>query len=165
MIRIVLLVTLTLAAQRIVGMPGLPMWSSEIFLPAAWLVGPALLRHDRRWVYYAVLLGLGWDLLLEPIVGPGGIAWSAAALSLSALAGVVADRSPRAWAGFGAICALVVIFARRVALLPLDLVAPLTPFSVVRSTLLTALWCGLIGVVLALDLPARWQAYRVRKLH
>jgi hypothetical protein len=30
---------------------------------------------------------------------------------------------------------------------------------------LTALWCGLVGTVLALDLPARWRAYRVRKLH
>ena len=165
MTRTIVLIVVTLIVQRVFGMPGLPVWSSEILLPAIWLVSPALLRHDRRWVYFAVLLGVGWDLLLEPVVGPGGIAWSVAALCLLALAGVVADRSPKAWAFFGGVCALVVIFARRLALLPLGLVAPLTLPHVVRSTLLTALWCGFIGTILALDLPARWRAYRVRKLH
>ena len=165
MTRTVILVVLTLAVQRVLGMPGLPVWTAEILLPAVWLVAPALRRHDRRWIYSAVLLGLGWDLLLEPVTGPGGIAWSAAALSLSALAGVVADRSPRAWAGFGVICALVVIIARRLAYLPLGMAMHLTPIHIARCAILTGAWCGLVGILLALDLPARWREYRVRKLH
>lgn len=164
MIRIVLLSILTLVVQRILGMPGLPSWPPEILLPAVWIVAPPLLHHERGWPYHALFLGLGWDLLLEPVVGPGGIAWTAAALSMYALAGLVADRSAKAWVGFGAVCAAVVIVVRHLALFPLGLAAPLSLQHAVRSILLTALWCGFVGVVVSLDLPARWRRYKTRRL-
>jgi hypothetical protein len=155
---------LALIAQRVLGAPALPMWTSEILLPTALIVSVSLRSRERRWPYEALLLGLGWDLLLEPVVGPGGIAWSAAALCLHSMASFVADRSTKAWVGFGAVGALVVTLVHEVALLPLGLGTSMTVPHLLRTTVLSALWCGLVSIVLALDIPTRWRAHRVRKL-
>lgn len=163
-IRIVLLVALTFAAQRILGMSGLPGWPSQILLPVVWIVAIALRGKEHRWPYEALLLGLAWDLLFEPIVGPGGIAWSAAALSLSGLAAVVADRSPKAWTALGAVGAVIVTLILRLAVLPLGMEFSVTTMQLVWTAVFTGIWCGLVGLVLALDLSKHWQAYRVRKL-
>ncbi len=144
---------------------GLPAWSADILLPTVWIVAPPLLHRQPRWPYHALLLGLGWDLLLEPVVGPGGIAWSAAALAVSALAGLVAHRSARAWAGFGAAAVLTVFAIRYIACLPLRLATMPSVEHLVRSIVFTALWCGLVGWLIGLDLPTRWQRYRARRLH
>lgn len=163
-LKFVLPALLTLLVQRLLGMPGLPFWTAEIILPVVWIVAAALLRKERGWPYEALLLGLVWDLLLEPVIGPGGIAWSAACLALYALAGVVADRSPRAWAGFGLVGAAMVTLVHQAALIPLGLPFSLTLGHWVRSLILTSAWCGLVGVLLALDLPSQWRTYRSRKL-
>ncbi len=163
-VKMIALAALTLIVQRALGTPGLPMWPSEILLPTALIVAAALRSREWRWPYEALLLGLGWDLLLEPVVGPSGIAWSAAALSLHALASFVADRSTTAWMGFGAVGALVITLVHEVTLLPLGLGISLTVPHLVRTTVLSSLWCGLVSTVLALDIPTRWRAYRVRKL-
>ena len=155
---------LTLIAQRALGAPPLPMWASEILLPTALIVAASLRSREWRWPYEALVLGLGWDVLLEPVVGPGGIAWSAAALCLLALASVVADRSTKAWVGFGAAGALVVTLVHEIALLPLGLGSSITVRHVLRTTIFSALWCGLVSAVLALDIPRRWRAHRVRRL-
>jgi len=129
-----------------------------------WIVAASLRSREWRWPYEALLLGLGWDLLLEPVIGPGGIAWSAAALCLHFMAAFVADRSAKAWAAFGAVGALVVTLVHQVALLPLGLGTSMSLPHLVRTTLFSGLWCGLVSAVLALDLPKRWRAYRVRQL-
>ena len=158
------LALLALFVQRLLGMPGLPPWSAEILLPMALIVAMSLKGHERHWPYEALLLGLGWDAVLEPVVGPGGIAWSAAALCLLAVARLVADRSPKSWAAFGAIGAAVFLVVQRLAMLPLGLGISWNLPSMIRTVLFTALWCGAVGTVSSLDLPNRWRAYRVRKL-
>lgn len=163
-VRIVILAATTLVVQRIAGAPGMPSWLGLMIVPMVWIVAAALLRKERHWPYEALLLGLAWDLLFGPVVGPGGIAWTAACLSLYGLASVVADRSPRAWAAFGAVGTLVMILVQRLAIMSLGLETSLTVQRLVWSVVLTGLWCGLIGTVLALDLAKHWRTYRVRKL-
>ena len=161
---ITVLAGVTLVLQRVLGMPGMPAWFGYLMLPMIWIVAASLARKERHWPYEALLLGLAWDLLLGPVVGPGGIAWTAACLSLYGLASVVADRSPRAWAAFGAVGAVVVILVQRLALMPLGLANFLTISQLALSAVLTGLWCGFVGAVLALDLGKHWRAYHVRKL-
>lgn len=163
-VRIAILVALTLVLQRALGMPGMPAWFGHLILPMIWIVAASLLRKERHWPYEALLLGLAWDLLFGPVVGPGGIAWTAACLSLYGLASVVADRSPKAWAAFGAVGAVVVILVQRLAVMPLGLASFLTFRQLAWSAILTGLWCGFVGAVLALDLGKHWRAYQVRKL-
>jgi hypothetical protein len=146
------------------GMPGLPPWTAEIVLPVVWIVAAALLQRERGWPYEALLIGLSWDVLLEPVIGPGGIAWTAACLTLYALASLVADRSPKAWAGLGLVGAVVVTLVRQATLVPLGVPFSLTLVHWLRSVLLTGAWCGLVGVILAFDLPTRWRSHRARKL-
>lgn len=159
-----LLIALTLLLQRALGAAGGPHWSGLLLLPTVWVVGPVLLGGGRRWVWIAVAIGLGWDLLLEPIVGPGAIAWSAAALVSLQLAGIVADRSPKAWLALAAVAAAVVILVHRIVLLPLGVSRPVGWADLAIGMAAAAVWCGLIGWLLALDLPARWRAWRARKL-
>jgi hypothetical protein len=163
-LRILLLAAATLVLQRILGLPGLPAWAPEIVLPMALIVGSILRSNEKRWPFEALLLGLSWDLLLEPVVGPGGIAWTATSLCLMAMGGFVADRSAKSWTAFGVVGALVLTTVYHLTLLPLGLASSLTLSSLLRTATLTGLWCGLVGVVLALDLPKQWRAYRVRKL-
>jgi len=162
--KVIVLAVLTLVAQRALGAPCLPIWPSEIILPTVLIVAASLRSREWHWPYGALLLGLGWDVLIEPVVGPGGIAWTAAALCLHALASFVADRSAKAWAAFGAVGSLVITVVHAVALLPLGLGTSMTVPHLVRTTILSGAWCGLVSIVLALDIPNRWRAYRVRKL-
>ena len=162
--RFILPVVLTLLVQRVLGMPGLPAWSADVMVPVVWVVALTLLRGERNWPVEALLIGLAWDVLFEPVIGPGGIGWSAAALALNGLATVVADRSPRAWAGFGAVAALLIVTIHRLALLPLGFSFSLTLTESIRTALLSGAWCGTVGLVLGLDLPKSWRAYRARRL-
>ena len=154
----------TLILQRLLGIPGMPAWFGHLILPMIWIVAASLGRKERHWPYEALLLGLAWDLLLGPVVGPGGIAWTAACVSLYGLASVVADRSPVAWAAFGAVGAVVVILVQRLAMMPLGLANNFSISQLVWSAILTGLWCSFVGAVLALDLGKHWRAYQVRKL-
>jgi hypothetical protein len=162
--RTTFLLVLIFIAQVVLGWPVSPGWLSTILLPMVFVVGPPLLMEERRWPHFALALGLVWDLLFEPVVGPGAIAWSAAAVAVSAVAPLVADRSPRAWWAFGALGATLMILARHIALIPLGLSTDLTMHYLLFSVGLTSLWCGVVGWVIALDLPSRWQARRARKL-
>lgn len=162
---ITVLVLLSLIVQRALGWPGMPLWADLVVLPMVWIVAPALLRHDRAWVYLAFALGLAWDLVLNlEVVGPGGVSWSAAALGLNLLGGFVADRSPKAWFAFGAAGTAVLIAAHTVALLPLGLRVPMSWQHVLLSVVLTGTWCGFVGWMLALQPLARWHTYRARRL-
>jgi hypothetical protein len=163
-VTIALLIVITLLLQRALGAPGGPHWSGLLLLPMVWVVGPVLLQGGRRWVWVALAIGLGSDLLLEPIIGPGAIAWSAAALVVLWLAGIIADRTPKAWLALAAVATVVVIEVHRVALLPLGVSRPVGWIDLLLSAIVTAGWCGLIGWLLALDLPKRWHAWRARKL-
>ena len=159
-----LLVAMTLLLQRLLGAPGGPQWSGLLLVPVVWVVGPALLGGGRRWVWFGLAIGLGWDLLLEPVIGPGAIAWSASALLLLWLATIVADRSPKAWLAFGAVAAAVIILVHRLTLLPLGVSRPVRWIDLALAVAVTALWCGLVGWLRALDLPKRWRARRARTL-
>jgi len=130
----------------------------------AFLVALAMLHTKRRWPLAGLLVGLGWDLLMEEIIGPGGIAWSATSLALGSAADVVADRRARSWVAAGAFGGLVFELVRYLSLLPLGVASPLSPSRLFVTMLFTGLWCGLVGWVYLLDLPTRWQEYRVRKL-
>lgn len=162
--RTVVLVAAAMIVQIALGWPFAPGWLASILLPMVFVVGPPLLLEERRWPHSALALGLLWDLLFEPVIGPGAIAWSAAAVVVSLLVPLVADRSPRAWLAFGALGALVMISVRWVALLPLGLPGDLSWRSLLLSVGLTGLWCGLVGWIIALDLPTRWQVHRARRL-
>jgi len=162
--KIAVLAAVTLALQRVLVMPGMPAWFGHFILPVIWIVAASLIRKERHWPYEALLLGLAWDLLFGPVVGPGGIAWTAACLILYWLASVVADRSPKAWAAFGAVGAVVVILVQRLAVMPLGLAGFFTFSQLAWSAILTGLWCGIVGSILALDLGKHWRAYQVRKL-
>jgi hypothetical protein len=160
----VLLITVSLLMQRILGWPGLPAAAPLLLVPMVWLVAPSMLRHERGFPALALLIGLGLDLLLEPVVGPGGVAWSAAALACRGLASVIADRSARAWLALGAVGTLVVVVVHRLALLPLGAAQPLRWTELVIGSLLTGCWCGLAGWLRALDIGVRWRSYRARRL-
>lgn len=163
--KLALLVVATLVMQRVLGLPGLPAWAVELQLPVVWVVGPAMLRHDAHWVPLAILLGLAADAVTgQPVIGPGGIAWSAAAVCLTGLASVIADRSPKAWAVFGAAGALLTVVGVQLALWPLGLAHMPTTGYLLRTALLTGAWCGLVGLVLHLDLPERLERHRARRL-
>ena len=159
-----LLMAITLLLQRALGAPGGPQWAGLVLLPVAWIVGAALTTGGRRWVWIALVIGLGWDVLLEPVVGPGGIAWSAAALSVLRLAAIVADRSSKSWFAFGAVGAGVVLVIQRLALFPLGMNPGWNWTDLGLCMVGTAVWCWSVGFILQLDLPARWQAWRARKL-
>ncbi len=162
--KVALLVTLTLVAQVALGLPGSPTWMTAILLPMVFVVGAPLMMAERRWPHFALLLGLAWDLVLEPVVGPGAIAWSASAVALGFVVPLVADRSPRAWVAFGALGAGLMIVVRHLALIPLGLATELTGRYLLLSIVLTSLWCGLVGWIIALDLPTRWITHRARRL-
>lgn len=161
----VALVVATLVVQRLFGLPGAPAWLAQLELTTVWVVAPALRRHDTSWVLATVLLGIGWDVALDqPVIGPGGIAWSAAALVVAALTSVVADRSPKAWLACGAVAAVVATLGLEVARLPLGLAALPTTGSLVRTAVLSAAWCGLVGWLSEVDFAARWHDHRSRRL-
>ena len=162
--RLAILIALSFVAQVLLGWPVSPGWLSTILLPMVFLVGPPLLFEERRWPHFALFLGLAWDLIFEPIVGPGAIAWSASAVAVSAMVPLFADRSPRAWFAFGAFGAGIMIVVRHLCLIPLGLSTDLTLRYILTSVVLTSCWCGLVGCVIALDLPTRWNARRARKL-
>lgn len=159
-----LLIAVTLLLQRALGAPGGPAWSGLVVLPAVWIAGPALRSAGLRWVWVAMVIGLGWDLLMESIVGPGGIAWSAAALAVVRLAGFVADRSPKAWFVFGGLAAAVMLAVQRLALLALGVDVGWRLTDLGLTALATGLWCGVVGWIISLDVPSRWSAWRARKL-
>lgn len=162
--RTFLLVVSTLIAQVALGLPGSPAWLSAVLIPMVFVVGPPLLLEERRWPHYALALGLAWDLVLEPVIGPGAIAWSAAAVVIGMVVPLVADRSLKAWFAFGAMGAATMVVVRHLALMPLGLATELTWEYLLLSIVLTSLWCGLVGSVIALDLPTRWRTHRSRRL-
>jgi hypothetical protein len=163
-VKLAALIALSLVFQVAFGWPVAPVWLSLILLPTVFIIAPSLLHAERRWPHFALALGFAWDLMLEPVVGPGAIAWSAAAVTVSLVAPLVADRSPRAWLAFGALGAALMIIVRHLALLPLGLATGLTWEYLLKSVALTSLWCGLVGWIIALDLGVRWRGYRARKL-
>jgi hypothetical protein len=164
-VRLVAVAVVTLALQRLLGWPGFPAALSLLLLPAVCGVAPVMRGQPRRMALLGGALGLASDLVMsEPVIGPGGIAWSAAAALLATLAALIADRRPRTWAGMGAIVAVVVLVVHHLALRPLGLAPDLGPLAVVASAVATGLWCGLVGWVVLLDLPARWVRYRARRL-
>ena len=163
-VKAAVLVTLTLVAQVVLGFPESPTWLTAILLPMVFVVGAPLMMAERRWPHFALLLGIAWDLVLEPVVGPGAIAWSASAVALGFVVPLVADRSPRAWIAFGALGAGLMIVVRHLALIPLGLATELTGSYLLLSVVLTSLWCGLVGWIIALDLPTKWITHRARRL-
>jgi hypothetical protein len=160
----VALILLTFLGQRVLGVPAAPRWAGELLLPMVWLVGPAMTERAWRHALPGLWIGLLWDLVLEPVIGPGAIAWSAAGLAVRALASVLADRSARAWFVFGALGVVLVAPTRALVELPLGIITPIGWGHLLRSSIFTATWCGLVGWFLGLDLPSRLRRYRARRL-
>ncbi len=160
----VLLMVAALAGQRLLQLPGTPGWFTALMLPMVLVVAPRLRRPVAGFPWEAIALGLAWDITLEPVIGPGGIAWSVAALAVAGLARVVADRSPAAWFLAGAAGAVVVVVVRFVAELPLGLASTPGPFVVLAAAFATGAWCGAVGAIGALGLPERWRRWRARRL-
>ena len=84
------LVLVTMATQRLLGQPQTTFLATAILLPMPWVIGPPLLLQNRRWYWLSFAIGFAWDLLFEPVVGIGAIAWSAPAL-MTWLASTVAS--------------------------------------------------------------------------
>jgi hypothetical protein len=162
--RTAVLVVVTLILQRALGWPGMPSIAGLVTLPVVWIVAGAMVHHDRRWTQLAILLGLGWDMILEPVIGPGGIAWCAAAIALSALANVIADRSEKAWFVFGAAGTFLVILIRWLVSFPIGIHTPIVWSALLLNVLFTSAWCGFVGWIRAQDITVKWRAYRARKL-
>ncbi len=159
------LVALTLLAQLTLALPGLPSWAADVLVPMIWVVGPPMGMKRPQWPYVGLVIGVSLDIVLaEPVVGPGGIAWAAAALAARWLSTVMVDRSPKAWFALGAAATVVVIVVRYLALLPLGLATRLIWPQLAFSSLLTAAWCALVAGLFALDLPKRWRSRRSRRL-
>ena len=159
-----ILIVLTLVAQRMLVLPGMPSWGAVVLLPAAWVVGFSLDRKYEHPFLFGVALGLAMDLLLQPLVGPGGIAWSLASLVARWAAARVAARSPLTWAGMGALVAALVPLGRSLAEAPFGVAAAPIPQNFLAGVALTSLWCGLVGWALSLNVPERWRRMRTRKL-
>lgn len=158
------LVVLSFVVQRLLAQPGLPELAAGLWVPVVWLVWPPL-REDRIWPLWAlVALGLCWDVLMEPVVGPGGVSWSAAGLAVGWAARRIAARSPVAWAGAGALAAAVILSVRWLCLLPLGLHLPPTWPAAGRVVLLAALLCAAVGAVAGVDVPEAWRRFRRRRL-
>ncbi|MCG6962992.1 MAG: hypothetical protein LJE95_06965 [Acidobacteria bacterium] len=160
-----LLFIVTFVAQRLLGLPGLPAWGTGLLLPAVWLVAVATGTERPSPLFVGLGVGAVWDIVMEPVLGPGAIAWSATAVLLAWTASWVADRSPRMWAALGALAAASVHLVRWLALLPLGEAAPVRWSWLAVSMTLTGLWCGIVGWSLTLDLTARWARYRRQRLH
>lgn len=160
----VLLVVATLAVQRLLGLPGSGWLAAAVLVPMPWVVGPPLMDLGRRWYALAFVIGLSWDLLFEPVVGPGVIAWSAAALAAWLGASLMVNRTIGGWFTFGLLGAAVFWSVRALALWPLG--QPTAPVWrwIIASVIGTAVWCALVRGVIALDLPSRWRQYRARRL-
>jgi len=164
-VKIVVLIVATLLAQRMFGAPGAPAWLACVQLTTVWVVAPVLRRQDPRWLYAALVLGIAWDVALDqPVIGPGGIAWSAAAVVVAALAGVIADRSPKAWFAYGAVAAVTSAGALELARWPLGLATQPSLRFLVTTAALSAAWCGVVGWLLTVDFAARWRRYQGRRL-
>ncbi len=158
------LVLLTLVVQRLMAHPALPEIAGELWLPVVWLVWPPL-RQDRNWPLWAlVVLGLCWDVLMEPVIGPGGISWSAAGLAVGWAARRIAGRSPAAWAGAGALAAAMVLSTRWLSLLPLGLHLPIAWPAAGRVVLMAALLCAAVGTVARVDVAEARRRFRRRRL-
>lgn len=162
--RTLLAAVAALTAQRLLGLPPLPAASAALLVPMVLVVAPAVRDRRARGPWSALLLGLGWDVVVSPVIGPGGIAWSVAALAVATAAGVVADRTAGAWFGFGALGAAVVVVAEWLALWPLGLAPAMGVGRLLTTALLTGTWCGAVGWIGSLDLPARWRRWRSRRL-
>jgi hypothetical protein len=159
-----LLMVSTVAAQRLLSLPHAPPWFALVLLPMPWVVGPPLLTDNHRWYVFSFGLGVVWDALFEPVIGPGAISWSAAAAVCWALAGVVVNRGARAWFSFG-LLATVVFWAVRAlsqSLLGLQLTPNLV--SVALSGLASGILCGCVGWTYRIDMPRRWRTFRARRL-
>lgn len=162
--KVALLLSIAFSAQAALGQPGIWPSATALLLPMPWVVGPPLLTTERRWYALSFVVGLIWDAVFEPVIGPGAIAWSAAALMAWFFAGVVTDRSPRSWFVLGAVGSAVVALVRGVALFPLGVGTVGSWRWIGSSTVLTGLWCGLVGWIISMDLPSRWRVYRARTL-
>jgi hypothetical protein len=162
---IVLAVVATLALQRAFGAAGAPALGAVLLLPMPWIVGPTLRGRDRRWFVASFILGILWDAVVEePVIGPGGIAWSASSAFAWWLAGTIADRSPRMWFASGVLASAVMVIVRAACLTPLGLPHGLALWSVVVTSLATGALCGISGWLLDADLPERWARHRSRRL-
>lgn len=163
-IKIFALLTVTLAAQRLLGQPqSLPL-AAAVLLPMPWIVGPPLQDLDGRWYWLSFAVGFGWDLLFEPVIGVGAIAWSAPALMVWIGSSVVAERRTRAWFVFGASGTVVFWLVRWICNIPLSVPGTPTWTWMGGSALLTGAWCAAIHGVFVLDLPARWRQRQRRRL-
>ncbi|HHQ48781.1 MAG TPA: hypothetical protein ENK19_07850 [Acidobacteria bacterium] len=161
---IALAVFLTFAAQWVLGLPATPSWLQWTLLPMVWIVGPPMRHRFDRVFLTGLGLGLAWDVLFDPVVGPGAIAWSATALVAAWTVRKAGDHTARSWALIGAGGALVVAGVRYLALLPLGLAAVPRPVDLGVMAFSTGLWCGLVAVLLGLDLPARIRSFRRSRL-
>ncbi len=162
--RLVVLFILTLAGQRLLGSISAHPLAAALLLPMPWIIAPPLLRLDLNWYWLAFPLGLGWDIVFEPVIGPGAVAWSVPALLTWIGASIVAERKAPMWFVAGAAGTILFWSVRALCMIPLDLPAMPTWHWLGISAALTGLWCVLVQTVLTQDIPGRWRSYRSRRL-
>jgi len=162
--RLAALFILTLAVQRLLGGISSHPYAAAVLLPMPWIIAPPLRRFDLNWYWLSFPLGLGWDILFEPVIGPGAVAWSVPALVIWAGASIVAKRKAPMWFVSGAVGTILFWSVRALCMIPLDLPAMPTWRWLAISALVTGLWCVVVQTILTQDLPGKWRSYRSRRL-
>ncbi len=159
-----ILVAATYLVQRLLGAPGMPWWAAAPLLPAVWLIVPVVRGGRPHPLALGIGAGVAWDLLMEPIVGPGGIAWSAAAIVVAWSASRFGDRRPKTWGLLGLAAAAVIVTVRHLALALIGGAPAAAGGALALRIALTGAWCWLTAAIAAANLPTRWRRLRRRRL-
>lgn len=157
-----LLLIVSFVVQALVEIWYLPGIHLLVLLP--WILAPAILNWDHRWFLLSFLIGLGWDLSFEAIIGPGMISWSMAAAFLWWLLSKVSGRAWWTWGAWSIPVTMLFWIFRSLSLRLLGVSSGLGVNEFMISVLSTSIYCLFLGIILKADLPSRWRRKQLRKL-
>jgi len=164
MIRLAVLLFLSFVFQVLVGLLGSGSGLLPPLLLLPWILAPPLAKANRRYFYLSFVIGLGWDLCFETVIGPGLIAWSLSAAAIWWLLSKLGSRALWVWAGLGTVASILFWLSRAFSLRLLGLPSGMTLPGMLFSALSTGVVAFLVGFVFKMDVPDRWRRRRMRKL-
>jgi len=155
---------LTFVLQNLLGMVSRGSGFLDPLLLLPWVLVPPLRKMDQRFFYLSFLIGLGWDLCFEPIIGPGIIAWSMTTGIIWWLLSKLSGRSLGIWAGLGCAATILMWLVRALSLRILGVPSGTNGMEILSSALATGILCWCVGILFKMDIPARYHRMRKRKL-
>jgi len=160
----VVALALTFVLQTLLGIVsrGSGFLDPLVLLP--WVLVPPLKKMDPRFFYLSFLIGLGWDLCFEPIIGPGIIAWSMTAGIIWWLLSKLSGRDLWIWAVLASASTILVWLVRALSLRILGLPSGTSSMEILSSALATGIFCWFVGILFKMDIPSRYHRIRKRKL-